>query len=465
MDLKTVAVVGGGITGMSTMHYLQRQITAQKLPLRIVLIEKNSALGGKMVTYQEDDFIMEVGADSIVARHKSVMPFIEELGLQANVVYNDTGKSYILRDNELYAIPEDSVFGIPMNDKAIEESNLVSSTGKEKIRKDLNVPNDSFTKDDSIGDFLAYFLGEEIVEKQIAPVLSGVYSGDLYKLTIASTLPYLLDYKNKYGSIMKGFEANKELYNKSASKKFISFENGLIQLFDRLEKRLTDATIYKGLSVASFQKKGETYQLSLSNHEILEADYVVFATPHQVAQRLLSDPEMEKGFEKLTTASIITVYLGYDIDDSILPGNGTGFIVSENNNVDCNACTWTSRKWHHTSKDGKLLIRMFYKKNNPRFEEFSNMTDDELTNIAKADVQKSLQIDEEPVVVRISKWTDLMPVYNLAHPHAVKQLEQVIEKKYPQLSLAGSSYYGVGIGLCIQNGHDLADKIIASLFK
>ena len=57
------------------------------------------------------------------------------------------------------------------------------------------MPNERFTKESSIGEFLTYYLGEELVQNQIAPVLAGVYSGDLNQLSIASTLPYLIDYK------------------------------------------------------------------------------------------------------------------------------------------------------------------------------------------------------------------------------------------------------------------------------
>ena len=56
------------------------------------------------------------------------------------------------------------------------------------------------------------------MKNQIAPVLAGVYSGDLHQLSIGSTLPYLIDYKNNYGSIIKGFDANREQFVKAANK-------------------------------------------------------------------------------------------------------------------------------------------------------------------------------------------------------------------------------------------------------
>ncbi len=102
-----------------------------------------------------------------------------------------------------------------------------------------------FTKESSIGEFLEYFLGEEIVQKQIAPVLAGVYSGNLYELSLNSTLPFLVDYKNEYGSIMKGFEANREKFEGDANKKFISFKKGLSALINRIEESLPEVEFYK----------------------------------------------------------------------------------------------------------------------------------------------------------------------------------------------------------------------------
>ncbi len=34
---------------------------------------------------------------------------------------------------------------------------------------------------------------------------------------------------------------------------------------------------------------------------------------------------------------------------------------------------------------------------------------------------------------------------------------------YPNVYLTGASYYGVGIGACIENGKNTANKIIATL--
>lgn len=457
--MKTVVVVGGGITGLCTMHYLKRKLKENNEEARLVLIEKNSYLGGKMHSVYEKDYIMETGADSIVARHPGVLELIQELHYESEVVYNETGISYIHTNNELHAIPAGSIFGIPMDETSLMSSTLISPEGKKRVLQDAEIPNTKFTKESSIGEFLEYFLGEEIVRKQIAPVLAGVYSGNLYELSLNSTLPYLVDYKNNYGSIMKGFEANREKYERDANKKFISFKKGLSGLINQLEDSLSEVEIMKNTETERVAKNGNVYELTFANGEKMQADVVVLACPNEVVRHVMSDSEINELLNQFTDASAITMYLGYDLPDSILPADGTGFIVSHNSDLICNASTWTSRKWKHTSSNGNLLVRLFYKSSNPRYEELKGMSDVELTEVALQDIKLSLNIEEKPAVVNIRKWIDAMPKYDLAHNEALQKVLTQFDVKFPNLFIAGCSYFGVGIGACIENGKKTADKI------
>lgn len=461
--MKTIVVLGGGITGLCTMHYLQRQVLQKNIDVKLVLVEKNPYLGGKLHSAYEQGFIMETGADSIVARHKGVMELVQELNFEQELVYNETGVSYIYTNDELHAIPADSTFGIPMSLASLEASTLVSEAGKQQALQDLTMPNKGFTKDSSIGEFLTYYLGEELVQNQIAPVLAGVYSGDLHQLSIASTLPYIIDYKNEYGSIIKGFEANREQFVKASNKKFISFKQGLSSLIQRLEETLTNVEIIKGVATTNVKKQEEHYTITLADGSMFEAEHVVLALPNEAVQSLLQDPSLDRYFKEFTTASAITIYLGFDVPDAVLPADGTGFIVSHNSNVQCNAATWTSRKWKHTSANSKLLVRLFYKSINPAYETLRMMTDEELTAVALEDVKKSLGIDEKPMVVNVAKWIDQMPKYDLAHHEALKGLTAELTERYPNLSIAGCSYFGVGIGACIQNGKKIGEALAEKL--
>lgn len=461
--MKKVAIIGGGITGLSAMHYFQKLSRQYGLKLDLVLIEKGAELGGKIRTVKNEEFIMETGADSIVARHGSVWPLVEELGLEERVVYNGTGISYLYTDSGLHPIPKDTVFGIPMDEEALFSSTLVSEHGKREAMKDFETKNEHFTRDSSIGEFLESFLGKELVDKQIAPVLSGVYSGNLHELTLASTLPYLVDYKNDYGSIIKGLEANKAKFQGAANKKFLSFDEGMAVLIDRLEETLDTAKIMKGAEVSALEKNGEALTLRLTDGSGVDADYIVLTTPHDLAQQVLGLKELEPEFNQLHNSSLISIYLGFDVPDAELPADGTGFIVSDNTDLRCNACTWTSRKWEHTSRGNQLLVRLFYKSSHPGFAELQGMTQQQLAAVALEDIRKSLKLEVEPKTVEVTGWNGNMPNYNMNHKTAVEGLERKLAQLLPNVRLAGASYYGVGIGACIQNGKDLAQAITQEL--
>ncbi|WP_078433016.1 protoporphyrinogen oxidase [Metabacillus halosaccharovorans] len=458
--MKTVLVIGGGITGLTAMYYLQKYKNEQKLDLQLILVEQSKQLGGKIRSVHHDDFIMETGADSIVARNEGVMPIIKELQMEEEIVYNETGISYIYTKNELKPIPADSVFGIPTSIKSLFSSTLISPKGKMVALKDFVTKNKHFTSEDSVGEFLEAFLGKEIVENQISPVLSGVYSGKLNKLTMASTLPYLLEYKNQYGSIIRGMSKNKAKFQSSSNKKFVSFKGGLSAIIDSLEKQLTDVDILTGVKSNNIKHIENKYEVTLDNHDTISADFVVLATPHDVAQKILNDHDLDHEFDKLKNSSLTSVYLGFDIPDDKLPANGTGFIVTENSDLHCDACTWTSRKWTHTSSKRKLLVRLFYKSSNSFYETLKNMSEQEMIQTALTDIEKSLGITAQPITVEVTNWDNLMPNYHLEHNLAVTSLSKKMSETFPNLFIAGASYFGVGIGACIKNGKQTAEKIV-----
>ncbi|RCX16956.1 oxygen-dependent protoporphyrinogen oxidase [Fontibacillus phaseoli] len=463
--MKTVVIVGGGITGLSAAYYLNRQIAERKLDARIVVVESYGKLGGKINTISRNGFFMEAGADSMVTRKPNMDQLIDELGLRDEVVYNATGKSYIYTEGKLKLIPEEAVFGIPLSLESLAGSKLISAEGKVEALKDFYTTNDGeFTKNDSVGLFLEAFLGKEIVEKQIAPVLSGVYSGKLNELTIASTLPYLLDYKNKYGSIMKGLAENRQAFKGKGDRKFFSFQNGVSTLVDKMHSELLPETEFIiGIGAEKITKTGNQYKIVLSDQRELTADFVVMATSHSVAQSILGDDSLNEDFHELKNSSMISVYLGFDIPDEKLPVDGTGFIVSQSDNVVCDACTWTSRKWKHTSAESHLLVRLFYKSSGPSFARLKDMSKEELLEVALGDIRNSLGIEAAPVTHLVTKWLDEMPNYHIKHHELVKSLEQKMAAAYPGVYLAGCSYYGVGIPDCIANGEKTAARIAGQL--
>ena len=94
-------------------------------------------------------------------------------------------------------------------------------------------------------------------------------------------------------------------------------------MIDRLEELLDDVEIYKGTETVQVEKKNDRYEITLASGDKMESDVVVLALPNKVIKHLLNNEELEPYFNQFKDASAITMYLGFDLPDSVLPQDGT----------------------------------------------------------------------------------------------------------------------------------------------
>ena len=63
--MRRIAIIGGGISGLSAAFYLEQQ-RRKGAPLEYVLFEKTSRLGGSLQTEHADGCLIEAGPDSFL---------------------------------------------------------------------------------------------------------------------------------------------------------------------------------------------------------------------------------------------------------------------------------------------------------------------------------------------------------------------------------------------------------------
>ena len=108
MSRVAVAVLGGGISGLSAAYELHRRGTP------FVLLEKSHRLGGMIRTEQVDGFTVDAGPDSLVTQKPAAIALCEELGLGDRLIPTRAPRTaYVVRGGRLHPLPPGSVFGIP----------------------------------------------------------------------------------------------------------------------------------------------------------------------------------------------------------------------------------------------------------------------------------------------------------------------------------------------------------------
>lgn len=464
-----IAIIGGGLTGLAAAFYLQRKIEEEHLPYRVVLIESSDRLGGKMQTVERDGFVIERGPDSFLARKKSMTQLAKDVGIEGTIVPNSTGQSYILIDDELLPIPGGAVMGIPTEISPFIKSRLFSPAGKVRAAMDLVLPRSKETGDQPLGPFLRRRLGDEVVENLVEPLMSGIYAGDLDQLSILSTFPDMLETEQKHRSLILGTKKNRSRKEAPKTEKdvkktdhrigmFRTFEKGLQSLINAIEAQLPPEMVRKNLAVESVTKQAQGYTIELSNGEIMQAAAMIVTTPHQAIPHMFPDYSFFKPFQHMPSTSVATVSLAFDEQAVKQDINGTGFVVSRNSPCRITACTWTHKKWPHSTPKGKVLLRCYVGR--PGDEGVVDLSDEEIVQLVLKDLNHIMNITEEPQFSVVSRWREAMPQYKVGHISTLRKVESLMNVELPGVYLAGASHKGVGMPDCIDQGVAAVGKVL-----
>jgi oxygen-dependent protoporphyrinogen oxidase len=451
-----VVIIGGGISGLAAAFYLQKTAKEQNLPIVVQLIEASHRLGGKMQTIVRDGFTIERGPDSFLERKTSVVKLAKEVGMDDKLVHNSTGKSYVLVNEKLHSMPGGSIMGIPTKLGPFITTDLFSVPGKLRAAADLILPRSESGKDQSLGQFFRRRLGNEVVENLIEPLLSGIYAGDIDQLSIMSTYPQFYEVEQKYRSLIVGMkkatlsQAKQPVAKEKTKGAFLTFKTGLQSFAEAIEAKLAPDSILKGHRVEKITRMNHHYEIYLNNSKTLTADCIIAATPHKVTQAMFSDYRFFDPFKSVPSTSVATIALAFPKEAIKHDIDGTGFVVSRNNDYSITACTWTHKKWAHSVPEGKVLLRCYVGRAGD--ETIVDLSDDRIIKIVLDDLREIMDITMDPDFAVVSRWKNAMPQYTVGHKQRLTSILEQMKTELPGVFIAGASYGGVGIPDCIDQG-------------
>jgi oxygen-dependent protoporphyrinogen oxidase len=89
----------------------------------------------------------------------------------------------------------------------------------------------------------------------------------------------------------------------------------------------------------------------------LEADAVILALPHEVNRQVLGQADFLKPLNDRPT-SVATVLLAFSEETAPKTKEGTGFLIPRVEPYTITACTWTHKKWPHTTPAGQSVASL-----------------------------------------------------------------------------------------------------------
>lgn len=463
-----VAIVGGGISGLSTAFEMEKARAANP-QIEYLLLEGSLRLGGSIFSERIDECLVEGGPDSFMTEKTSATNLCAELGLTDHLVgSNDASrKTYILLKNRLVAMPDGLMFMVPT--KLVPTALTPLFTWKTKIRmaRELLHPPRPMQRDESVAELIERHFGAEVVDRLADPLLSGIYGGDAAVLSARTVLPKLVEMEEKYGSLSRGMlaaygngkQSPPQANGKPRRSTFSSLLGGMQEMVDSLAARLNPASIRKSTVVSHIDRTEESWQLIIEG-EPQRFDAVVLAIPAWAAGSLLAgmDPQLGKDLADIPYSSSITVTIGYeDAALATLP-DGFGFLVPASEKRSLLACTFVHRKFPSRAPQGIGMLRCFL--GGARNSALLNDSDQELESRVRAELKDILGITADPRFVRIHRWHRAMAQYSVGHQERMTRISQAVAR-HPGLALAGNAYLGIGVPDCIRTGQQAAASILS----
>ncbi|MEK6223594.1 MAG: protoporphyrinogen oxidase, partial [Thermodesulfobacteriales bacterium] len=258
---KKIAVIGGGITGLSAAHRLTELQNEKNLDIEVILIEKSNKLGGAVTTIKKDGFLIELGPDMFFTKRPWALNLSKRLGLESELIKTNESKrgTYVLWKNKLVPVPEGFLMLAPSKMIPFLITPLFSWSGKLRMLADLFISKKTVS-DESLASFVRRRFGNEALERVAQPMIGGIYTADPEKLSLKATVPQFIEMEEKYGSVIKGMLHNrKENKGESGARysQFLSFKNGMQTLVEAIEEILPEGSISLNEEVKQISRNAE----------------------------------------------------------------------------------------------------------------------------------------------------------------------------------------------------------------
>lgn len=452
-----VAIIGAGITGLSTAFYLERLAEEKSIDLSCVLLEKDTRLGGVIQSEREDGLLLERGPEGWASYKPAARKLIEDLGLGDQVIgsRDDYRRTLVVRQGRLEALPDGMMFLAPVDPFSFWRSAPLSLTGKLRVSLEPFVPRSRGEL--SVRRFFERRLGSEFTERLVEPLISAIYGGDFDRLSAPSTLPELYRAEQRAGSLWRGLRRFAGLTRKISV--LHTMRDGMSQLVEHLAEHLQRTAVHRGMVDLKLSATAGRFQLS-NRAGSWVADHVVLATPAPAAADLLSPliPSASEALRQIPYGSSTLAYLAYRKSEFHHPLNAFGFIVPSHEPHLVDACTWVNTKFDHRVSDGTVLMRCAIHGHGKG----SALSDSELIEGCQNDVARLMGIDCRPYLTRVFQIRNAIPQLLLGHGERVQKAREALAV-YPGLHLAGSFVGGVGVPDCILTGRTTAEAIIRAV--
>ncbi|KUJ23957.1 Protoporphyrinogen oxidase [Mollisia scopiformis] len=485
-----IAIIGGGITGLTAAHYITRELSHAK----VTIYEAGSRVGGwlqsEYIDVKDGKVLLEKGPRTLRPNTEAALvtlDMIQNLGMKDELLVSwktspAAQNRFIYYPDHLVRMPGPGQSIYDMLWTVITEpafKGLLSSLYEYK-----RPPRPASVEDESVSSFLTRRTGApHIGNNLVSAVFHGIYAGDIEKLSAKSLFALLYHYEKMFGSVGEGyFDSRKNMYSWTLSKdkelrkemepkvkdllnelrmaSVFSFKEGIGSFTDALENSLRanpNVQFRTNDKITSLEHDVESNSIKIKSASTQNYTQAISTISSRTLSTLSADRLPSLALTPAVTVMVVNLYY---TDPTILPEQGFGYLIPRSipyaQNPECAlgvVFDSDAIQGQDTAPGTKVTVMM----GGHWWDGFDAYPDeDEGAAMAMSVLKRHLNIDVPPALIRVSLQKDCIPQYTVGHDARMRKGHEEVKDVFKgKLAVAGNSYTGVGMNDCVRAARDV----------
>jgi len=435
---KNTVILGAGITGLSTAHYLSLKNDD------FLVLEKNNIVGGNISSEKKEGFIIENGPNTVLLNNDSIVKLIKAYDLWDNIsLPKESAESnrYVLLNNKLQLLPRNSL--------EFFKSPLLSLKEKLRVFKEPFIKKHK--KNTSVADFIKKRFGEGILHQFVEPFVTGIYSGNTNNMSAKHTLKILWEAEQEYGSVIKGM-IKKE---RKAKAKIFNLPNGLSQLTNAIAHQL-HSRIQLDCLIKKIKRKDNGYIIETVN-DTISCQNLISTLPAHALAHYVNDETLKNCLEDVEYVSVDVFHFGFYKRDVNNQSQGFGVLSKASDKKKFLGILFNSRIFSHVAPKDQELFTVIV--GGSRQKHLCKIESVKLKSLVLEELMEIMEINNEPIFSNHYKYPKGIPQYNLNHQSLLDAIQN-FENNNPNFHILGNYFNGISVSDSISK----ADNFIQTNF-
>lgn len=451
--MRRLVVVGGGISGLAAAWAARQAATRLEGGLEVLVLERGSAVGGKVNSIARDGWLVEGGPSGFLGGRPEMDRLVEGIGLASKRVPANqaSARRFLFRAGRMRRVAP--------NPLALVREGVLSARGVARVLAEPFITVRRDGADESVWDFAARRLGIEVADRMILPMALGIFAGDARRLSLAAAFPRMAVLEREHGSLIRGMIA---MRGRTSPGALTSFRGGMQQLPRALAERGGFA-VRCGAEVWALRRTSDGWSVAVAGDaEPIPADAVILAGEPWAMAPLLQphDTALAAELTAIVCPPVAVVALGFGPAAAAKVPAGFGVLIARGEGFRMLGNLWETHLYEGRSPAGHLLVRaMFGGAVDP---EAGALSETDLATLARAEIARLYGMTDAPVFEQVVRVPRAIPQYEIGHAVRVARIAAAIQA-LPGLSITGNGLRGVAFADAASDGMRVGDAAVQQL--